>query len=226
MRQECKYEKELKNCSGLASIRKLQEKLPDISQEIQQSVQPVKDLLGHLFSRLKLKDESFSSLPGASDDEIRSQWRNVLLIDDSLMPSDTTESLVKHKKKYKEFIASHCCERKYMFSVRKCGKPGCCKPPRLPYAVFGSLHHLPDPIPGEEDHFQPFEDLYGKDNNVTPDKFCPSVKKGGSQNKLKRATDGTHGMPFSPTAHMAKNVDIVIICDECQRPRCLYSKHK
>ena len=34
-----------------------------------------------------------------------------------------------------------------------------------------------------------------------------------------------HGIPFSPTAQTAKNVEFVIICSESEKPRVLHAKH-
>lgn len=48
---------------------------------------------------------------------------------------------------------SHCNERRYMFSVKKCKSEGCaiCRPPRLPPHIFQTLRHLPDPQPRGSD---------------------------------------------------------------------------
>ena len=102
-----------------------------------------------------------------------------------------------------------------MFSIKKCGAESCkwCKKPKLPDDVFSQLHHLPDPVPGsQDDHYQDFESLYGSN---TSEKFRPSL--------LQQEEKG-HGMPFSPSAQYAKNVGVVIQCNECQRWRVIYSK--
>jgi len=36
------------------------------------------------------------------------------------------------------------------------------------------LHYLPDPVPGDENHFKKFKDVYG---TVASEEFRPSLKK-------------------------------------------------
>ena len=36
-----------------------------------------------------------------------------------------------------------------------------CKPLRLPPEVFGNFKHLPDPVPGDDGHYQPMDSVYG-----------------------------------------------------------------
>ena len=86
-----------------------------------------------------------------------------------------------------------------------------CNPPRLPIDIFNSLHHLPDPIPTTFD----FESLYGKDHDTT-EEHCPSKKLAEKKGS---------GMPFTPTAQYARNVDVVIQCHECEKWKLLYAKN-
>ena len=102
-----------------------------------------------------------------------------------------------------------------MFSVKKCGLQSCqcCKQPRLPTEVFSTLHHLPDPTPQPQgEKYLDFESLYGTD---TSEKYRPS---------LTQYEQKSHGMPFSPSAQFARNVGVVLQCDECLKWRVIYSK--
>lgn len=108
---------------------------------------------------------------------------------------------------------AHCCKsRHYYFGILKCGSLNCniCKVPRLPQEVFSTLHHLPDPILGEEAHFVPFESVYGTD---TTEKDRPSAQKsrdGGRKYTLKHV----------------KNANLMLQCDDCSLWRLLYASNK
>jgi hypothetical protein len=43
---------------------------------------------------------------------------------------------------------------------------------------------------------------------------------------MKDAAPKGHGCPFHPSAQTAKNVGVVIQCEECSKWRCLHSKRK
>lgn len=84
----------------------------------------------------------------------------------------------------------------------------------MPMDIFRNIHHLPDPTPGEEGHYAPFEDVY---RTPTTEQHRPSLQaKKGRQKSL----------PFSASVQHVKNVDIMVQCEECQMWRLLYSKHK
>ncbi len=148
------------------------------------------------------------------------------------MPGDTTLLQVKKKGLYMDFLKTHCNERDYVFSVKKCGKDSCkfgCAEPRLPADVFSKLHCLPDPEPSptEPDHYSTFDELYGK-AQLFPDQFCPSRKgkPGNRPGTGNRTGSAHHGLPFNPTAHTASNVGMVVCCFECNKARCLHSRAK
>lgn len=46
-----------------------------------------------------------------------------------------------------------------------------CKPIRLPQDIFDSIYHFPDPIPRNNDHYAPLNEVYGKN---TTDCYRPS----------------------------------------------------
>ena len=64
---------------------------------------------------------------------------------------------IQSKQDLLEFM-EHCCQcRHYSFDILKCGSSGCtfCKPPCLPEEEFNKLHHLPDPVIGDDHHYLP-----------------------------------------------------------------------
>ncbi|CAC5393465.1 unnamed protein product [Mytilus coruscus] len=78
--------------------------------------------------------------------------------------------------------------------------------------MFESLYHLPDPEPLNCDKYKSFDQLYGK---PTSEKYRPS---------LTGKPSSEHGLPFSPSSQYAKNVEMVVLCSDCDKPRVLYSK--
>ena len=110
----------------------------------------------------------------------------------------------------------HCCrKRHYSFEVRKCGSLECtiCKPPRLPKEKFVELKSLPDPTPGSDNHYLSFSQVFGKN---TTEEHRPSLNI-----KKQKKT-----LPFSTSVQHVKNVDMMVLCDECDMWRLLYCKTK
>lgn len=78
---------------------------------------------------------------------------------------------------------------------------------------FRSVAFLPDPIPGPDDHYKSFDEVY---QTPTSERFRPSnkpVKKVGA-------------LPFSASKQHVKNIDMMLQCAECDQWRLLYSKFK
>ena len=116
----------------------------------------------------------------------------------------------------KRFI-DHCCHfRHYQFSIKKCGADDCsiCQPPRLPPQVFETVHVLPDPVPGEDDHYLPFEKVYG---TPTTEIQRPSLSKRSKKQKT---------LPFVASIQHARNVNLMVQCEESGMWRLIYSKKK
>ena len=214
VRAKTRYEDQLQKCNTMKQIRELAKSMHGLEQSIHDSLEPPITLLSNLFERLKLKEEPFSFFVPATNEEIKSLWGNIKLIDNSLEKDDTTKLRIQGKKQFLDFLNSHCKIRHYMFSVKKCGRFDCsiCKIPRLPSDIFCNIHHLPDPI-SEGAKYKDFEDLYG---SKTSEEHRPSLSCHGAKQ---------HGMPFPPSAQYAKNVKVLLQCGECLKWRVLYSKH-
>ena len=84
---------------------------------------------------------------------------------------------------------------------------------RLQKEVFDQLHWLPDPTPGADSHYLPFGEVFGKH---TTEEHRPSFKPKRTKKSL----------PFSASIQHVKNVDMMLLCDECEMCRLLYSKRK
>ena len=125
-------EKEFRKCNGLNDIRKLAATNEEVQPELLKSVKGLTDMLNVLFRRLKLKEKPFRTQDPATDAEMDSLWNEILKVDSTLLKTDTTADKVNKKQVFMEFLRTHCCERNYVFAVKKCGSGFCniCKPPR------------------------------------------------------------------------------------------------
>ena len=68
------------------------------------------------------------------------------------------------------------------FHNKKCGQHACtiCKPVRMPLEDFEKLSFLPDPVPGNDGHYLPFEEVYG---TTTIEQHRPSLRAQNSHQK-------------------------------------------
>ena len=208
------YEKQLDSANSLGEIRKLAEKYPTVEEDVLDSVEPVRILLSNVITRLKWKDKNLKVFNPATEGEIFDLRREILKIDQDIKVTDSTQQDIKKRKLFVSFLNDHCKIAQYIFSVKKCGKTSChvCKKPCLSKEMFERLYHLPDPEPLNCDKYKSFDQLYGK---PTSEKYRPSlVGKPSSE----------HGLPFSPSSQYAKNVEMVVLCSDCDKPRVLYSK--
>ena len=143
-------------------------------------------------------------------------WKHILQVDSTLTPECTQKIELEKKAAYQDFLKHHCKVHHYMFSIKKCTKVDCiCKPPRLPTGIFGSLNHVPDPVPDDSDYYKAFDDLYGE--TETSEEHRPSLKQSEAKNSC---------MPFSPLAQSANNTNTIIQCHECDKWRLFYSKKR
>ena len=67
---------------------------------------------------------------------------------------------------------------------------------------------------GEEDHYLPFESIYG---TQTTEEHRPS---------LVARNQGGHQIPFSPSSQTANTVKQLLYCVDCGKPRVMYSQTK
>ena len=152
-----------------------------------------------IFSRLKLKENYLQPCDVVEYDAMSEMFDGIQL-DPSLTSKETAQALPE-KPLLLAYLKHACRERKYFFSVKKCGIAGCtlCLKPQLPPDVFSTLHHLPDPIPVKtnEGHYQTFDELYG---TKTSEKYLPS------KNSSKRS----NGIPFNQLKQHTNNTRITI----------------
>ena len=210
------FEREVAKCNTLSELRMIATKKDGFVSVVQDSLSPVKVLLSQIFTRLCLHETAIKMFASATTDEISDFWSTLLIIDSSL-----NESVQYTKKNFEECVGiaefmKHCCRSShYSFDILKCGSASCtiCRPVRLPTDTFKMLHHLPHPMPGEDDHYTPFADVFGK---PTTDEHRPSL-----QQKPKKKS-----LPFSASVQHVRNTGMMVQCEECCMWRLIYSKYK
>ena len=80
--------------------------------------------------------------------------------------------------------------------------------------AFASLHFLQNPVPGLDDHYQSFEEVYGQSQTIS-EKHRPSLQ----QKKINLI------FRFCKSA-ARKSVGMLLQCEECEKWRLLFCKHK
>ena len=213
MRKEMtpEIERAIKNCNSLKQLRRAGK---NFTTEIGESLQPAVELLTDITRRLELKGKKIEVDTACPDSELEAFWEILLEIEPTLSPDDTIQEKFKDKKQLQSFL-THCCQiRHYSFCIKKCGKHDCnmCKPVRMDMETFHTLQFLPDPVMQDDGHYVPFSEAFG---SVTSEKDRPSFK--GTRTKT---------LSFTPSVQHARNTDTMILCEECNMWRLLFSKRK
>ena len=143
-------------------------------------------------------------------------WSVLKAVDASLLPEDTTRKAVESKKDLRAYL-DHCCVRRnYFFAIKKCGDVTCkiCGPPTLPAEAFQQLHPFPDPevSPSNKEHYRSFADSWGR---TTSEKDRPSFSQSSD-----RSTCQLEGVDFALTREKVRDF---VHCEECLKPRCIFS---
>ena len=128
---------------------------------LDESCKPCTQLIKDQFSCLQLKGVPFQVPEEASDRDIDELFKP-LNLDKSVTSYDRVDDLCK-RLKLTQYLAHCCCQRKYLFSVKKCGSQNCeiCLPPQSSAQDFERLGHLPDPTPSSDDlHYKPFQEVF------------------------------------------------------------------
>jgi len=199
-------EAEAEKCNSMKALQAVAERNPAFREAALDSIAPVKIVLTDIAKRLELKEKKFNLFTAASPEELDDLWTTLLSIDqqfpharsDKFSAKELSERLVK-------FIEHYCIQRHYFFDILKCGKADCdiCLSPRLPAHVFSTLNHLPDPVPGPEEHYKKLSNVFG---TRTTEEHRPSSKKRSKGKSL----------PFSASIQHVKNIDMMLMCDECE----------
>lgn len=154
--------------------------------------------------------------PSATQSRMQELNKSLDTVEEVCLTEKTPKSILKKLPKLAAFI-SHCCQsRHYSFCIKKCGEPTCeiCRPVRLPSEVFTSVHFLPDPVPGEDEHYKPFDEVYGTE---TSESHRPSLIQKSKKRK---------SLPFTASIQHVRNVNLIVQCEQCGMWRLIYSPNK
>ena len=157
-------EAELAQCNSMSQIHKLAQKNSSVFASVEESLSSVVTLLNSIMTRLMLKETPFKSYSSATVPEIEEFWTSILNLETTLnLNQKVTQKNVQNYPNLCAFL-EHCCSSShYSSDILKCGSSQCkfCSPPRLPMDVFVTLQHLPHPIPGDNNHYKSFSEVYG-----------------------------------------------------------------
>ncbi|GES92876.1 uncharacterized protein LOC109590753 [Rhizophagus clarus] len=156
MRQKMSDEMEnlINGCNSMEDIREKVKINNQLEKELLASLKPTKKLLSNIFERQSLKDELFEVFEPATKLEMKNFWKSPKL----------------------QAFMKHCCRKcQYFFEIKKCGEVECfiCKPIRSDPEIFKELKGLPNPIPGPDNHYKPFSEVYSTNTTET---HCPSLQ--------------------------------------------------
>jgi hypothetical protein len=210
-------EKLVQNKSTLKEIRGLLASHGDLKGELRDSVAAPMIALSTRIQSLTLKDVKFAVHSAASDEDIDEFFDHILFIEPHLERDHLRKADLKEAKHLKKFMDQHCHISQYVFQIRKCKDQACyyCTeyPVRLPEEVFASLSFLPLPrLDESKKHYQSFSDLYGKE--VISECDRPSL-----------VPDDENSQVDKENSNLFRNTRVrrVIHCQECSKPRCIYS---
>ena len=211
------FESIVNRCKQLADFRNVAKSNLQLPSPVLDSVTPCKILLANVFSRLKFKEKNVSVGTSATLEEINDHLSVLHNIEPNLqLDKVLRKDSLAHLPNLKAFL-DHCCTRKqYIFEIKKCGIATCtiCRPVCLPHCIFSEVHFLPDPVPGDDGHYKPFHEIYG---TVTSEAHRPSLHKRPATKKA---------LPFRASLKYVKNVNMMLLCQDCNMWRLLYSKYK
>ena len=94
-------ESKIKSANNIKAIRKLAQKEENLKEEVIDSIQPAKVLLGNVFSRLQLKGQKFQVFSASSGEEMLEMVNQLKKIDEDYSCDillDTSKTVQAHSK--------------------------------------------------------------------------------------------------------------------------------
>ena len=222
------YEKVMESVKSMADLRVQAGKIPGLEDAFRTAVKPVIVTILERFLRQTWAGKRLQTVDDASDDEIEAIYLELLRIDNTLGPEDTTAPKLASKKLFLEFKEHHVQWGKYCIQIFKV--PGCTcaaceadvlKPLRMPQSEFEKIKRIPFPVPQAavdeegEMHYMPFDELYGTEIGAV-EKHCPSLEA-AKEMQEDAARKGSFGTQCARTT---------VMCNECFRYRIVFSKRQ
>ena len=213
----------VKGKKTMAEVKKAVERNPSLRKQLQESLNQPKNTLSSCFASMKLKDEPIRVFNGAPDIDIQTVFEQLHYIDPSLKMDNLTKEVLEASIPMKTFLSEHSCSTSYSFQLKKCSSSTCfycgtSGKPRLPQDIFSSLSWLPLPLlDSTKEHYQAFESVYGK---PVSSQDQPSLQSKFEDPEAAAADEANKAL-FN-----ASKVRDVIWCQECYKPRCIFSRGK
>lgn len=104
-------EKMLKSCTSMAAVRELGQKDPDVKEQWETTIEPVRRIVENRFRRLTLKDEPFQVLDPLPDAEVDYLSRHLSFLFPGLDKDKLVKSSTMRVKAYTEWVQKHCRQR-------------------------------------------------------------------------------------------------------------------
>ena len=127
------------------------------------AIAPGKKNLTDIDVGLELKEMNFQVLIAATPAKISYHWTALLSTDTQFSLTHSSKCSAKDStSQLLKFMTHYYRKRHYFFNVLKCGALECqvCNPVRLPESAFKFLRHVPDPMPGVNNHYKPFSEVF------------------------------------------------------------------
>ncbi|SMN01555.1 hypothetical protein SPONL_2127 [uncultured Candidatus Thioglobus sp.] len=215
-------EASVKGKNTLTDIRAEIERSTDLKDELRDSMSHPMILLAKQFSAMKLKGQPLRSGVAATDQEIDAMFERVRVIEPGLTASNLTKDVIEASPPLQLFLKTHSHSSHYVFQLKKCTSETCCfcsdHKICLPSDIFSSLSWLPLPLlDSTKEHYQSFDTIYGQE---VSGKDRPSLM-GDWVDADAVTADASNKDLFNAT-----KVRDVIRCQECHKPRCIFSKSK
>ncbi|KAK3109149.1 hypothetical protein FSP39_023972 [Pinctada imbricata] len=223
------FEKKLSRCTSQESIRAMKQ---EIWEEWEASLEPVKRTVENRFRRLALKDKPFQVMDVITDNEMDHLSRHIDLLFPNMDKNKLVKSHTSRIEEYVKWLDLHCRQRHYSFQIRKCDQPECCSP------VTTRCSWLPDPVLDDTgNHYKSFEDVYTTNTTeedrptltrraetITAKKKVPN--KGSRTDPIINIVPEDINLRGEASLFTGQNARYTVTCNECEKPRIIYSKSK
>ena len=208
----------IRNKKTMAEVRQVIAANPVVGVALQDSLQQVLCTLAGRFTSMEIKEEKVQVEVAATKNELQQCFNLIHCIESTLSPDNITKETLAGTEHLQTFIATHCSSTAYLFQVKKCLDPRCgyCRfhPVRMPVEDFQKISFVPLPLITVGEKYADFKDLYGK---AVDERDRPSSKP---------ASPGEEVDKKRKDIIVSSKVRCVLTCQECFKPRCVYSKSK
>ena len=213
------FERLLRNKNTLAEVREVVARHPGFSEALLDSLQQVLCTLSQRFSSMEVKGEPVKVTQACTGVDMKQFWEQIFEIQPSLSYEKINKKVLSEpvNEHIRQFMAAHCSTTKYLFQLKKCLNPDCLyctnHPVRLPMQHFKLLSFVPLPLRSGEKYAR-FADMYGK---AVDESDCPSTKPASRNEEVDKRRKAIL---------VSSKVRCIMTCNECFKPRCVYSKSK